>query len=39
MSVKTYKPTSAGRRNMSTLVNDEITKKTPDCFFHQFYNL
>ncbi len=30
MGIKTYKPTSAGRRNMSTLVNDEITKKTPE---------
>ena len=30
MSVKTYKPTTNGRRDMSTLVNEEITKKTPE---------
>ena len=30
MSVKTYKPTSAGRRNMSTLGNEGLTKKSPE---------
>ena len=30
MPVKSYKPTTASRRNMSTLVNDEITKTTPE---------
>lgn len=30
MPVKSYKPTSNARRNMSTLVNDEITKKVPE---------
>ena len=30
MSVKTYKPTTNGRRNMTTLANEEITKKTPE---------
>ena len=30
MSIKTYKPTTNGRRDMSTLVNEEITKKTPE---------
>ena len=30
MSIKTYKPTTNGRRNMTTLNNDEITKKTPE---------
>lgn len=26
MAIKTYKPTTPGRRKMSTLVNEEITK-------------
>ena len=30
MSIKTYKPTTNGRRNMTTLANEEITKKTPE---------
>lgn len=30
MPVKIYKPTTPGRRGMSTLVNSEITKKTPE---------
>jgi large subunit ribosomal protein L2 len=30
MSITTYKPTSNGRRNMTTLTNEEITKKTPE---------
>ena len=30
MAIKKYKPTSNGRRNMSTLSNDKITKKTPE---------
>jgi large subunit ribosomal protein L2 len=30
MPVKSYKPTTAARRGMSTLVNSEITKKTPE---------
>lgn len=30
MGIKVYKPTSAGRRNMTTLTNDEITKSTPE---------
>ena len=30
MPVKSYKPTTASRRKMSTLVNDEITKTTPE---------
>ena len=30
MSITTYKPTSNGRRNMTTLSNEEITKKTPE---------
>ncbi len=30
MSITTYKPTSNGRRNMTTLKNEEITKKTPE---------
>ena len=30
MPVKNYKPTTASRRKMSTLVNDEITKTTPE---------
>jgi large subunit ribosomal protein L2 len=30
MPVKSYKPTSNARRNMSTLVNNEITKKVPE---------
>ena len=30
MPVRNYKPTTASRRKMSTLVNDEITKTTPE---------
>ena len=30
MSIKTYKPTTNGRRNMTTLKNEEITKNTPE---------
>mgnify|MGYP004570211873 CR=1 FL=1 len=30
MAIKSYKPTSKGRRGMSTLVNEEITKSTPE---------
>ena len=30
MAIVKYKPTSAGRRNMSTLSNDRITKSTPE---------
>ncbi len=30
MAIKTYKPTTPGRRKMSTLVNGEITKSTPE---------
>ena len=30
MAIKTYKPTTPGRRKMSTLVNEEITKSTPE---------
>ena len=30
MSITMYKPTSNGRRNMTTLKNEEITKKTPE---------
>ena len=30
MAIKSYKPTSNGRRGMSTLVNEEITKSTPE---------
>ena len=30
MSIKAYKPTTNGRRDMTTLVNEEITKKTPE---------
>jgi large subunit ribosomal protein L2 len=30
MPVKSYKPTTSSRRKMSTLVNDEITKTTPE---------
>jgi large subunit ribosomal protein L2 len=30
MPIKVYKPTSAGRRNMSTPTFEEITKKTPE---------
>ncbi len=30
MPIKKYKPTTNGRRNMSTLVNDTITKTTPE---------
>ena len=30
MSIKTYKPVTNGRRDMTTLVNEEITKKTPE---------
>ncbi|MFI3329728.1 MAG: 50S ribosomal protein L2, partial [bacterium] len=30
MAVKTYKPTTNGRRNMSVLTFDEITTSTPE---------
>ncbi len=30
MAIKTYKPTTPGRRKMSTLVNEDITKSTPE---------
>ena len=30
MAIKSYRPTSAGRRGMTTLANKEITKKTPE---------
>ena len=30
MGIKKYKPTTNGRRGMSTLTNDEITKSTPE---------
>ena len=30
MAIKTYKPMTNGQRNMSTLVNTEITKSTPE---------
>ena len=30
MAIKSYKPTTPSRRNMSTLVNSEITKSTPE---------
>ena len=30
MAIKTYKPMTNGTRGMSTLVNSEITKTTPE---------
>ena len=30
MAIKNYKPTTPGRRKMSVLVNEEITKSTPE---------
>jgi large subunit ribosomal protein L2 len=30
MAIKTYKPMTNGRRGMSTIINDEITKTTPE---------
>lgn len=30
MAIKVYKPTSAGRRGMTTLTFDEITRSTPE---------
>lgn len=30
MPIKSFKPTTSSRRNMSTLVNNEITKSTPE---------
>ena len=30
MAIKLYKPTTNGRRGMSSLVNEEITKTTPE---------
>ena len=30
MAIRNYKPTTNARRGMSTLINDEITKKTPE---------
>ena len=30
MPIKNYKPNTPGTRGMSTLINDEITKSTPE---------
>ena len=30
MAIRNYKPTTPGRRKMSTLINEEITKKSPE---------
>ena len=30
MAIKTYKPTTPGRRGMTALAKDEITKQTPE---------
>lgn len=30
MAIRNYKPTTPGRRKMSTLINDKITKSTPE---------
>ncbi len=30
MAIKSYKPITPGQRKKSTLVNEEITKKTPE---------
>ena len=30
MSIKTFRPYTPSRRNMTTLGNEEITKKTPE---------
>ena len=30
MAIRNYKPTTPGRRKMSTLVNDEITTNVPE---------
>ena len=30
MAIKTYKPTTNGRRGMTTLANSEITTSTPE---------
>src|SRR5574344_611456 len=30
MAIKTYKPMTNGQRGMSTLINDEVTKTTPE---------
>ena len=30
MAIRKYKPITNGTRNMSTLVNEEITKSTPE---------
>lgn len=30
MAIKSYKPTTNGRRGMTTLINEEITKSTPE---------
>ena len=30
MAIRNYKPTTPGRRGMSTLTNEEITKSTPE---------
>ena len=35
MAIRNYKPTTPGRRKMSTLINDAITKFTPE---KQVYN-
>lgn len=33
MPIKNYKPNTPGTRGMSTLINDEITKSTPEKVF------
>ena len=30
MAIRNFKPTTAARRKMSTLVNEDITKSTPE---------
>ena len=30
MAIRNFKPTTPGRRKMSTLVNEDITKSTPE---------
>ena len=30
MGIRKYKPTTPGRRGMTTLTNEDITKKTPE---------
>ena len=34
MAIKNYKPTTNGRRGMSTLQNDEITTNKPEKSLH-----